>query len=230
MYSLDETSVLVCNGDAIESKNLMGLMANKLASRYKKSTIIMKNFDNDFYSGSARGYHTEDFKTQCEKSNLFTKTMGHSNAFGVTIDKCNITKLYRYLQNLKVEPFSYLIEHIFESEDLSFIIVRDIAKYTYLWGCGVEAPKFMIKNILLRRESINICGCNLDTIKFISNGVDYIKFGCSKSEVQAFQNLGENTIVFVDAVGTFQENRFNGNKTYQVNVDELSYNFDEIPF
>lgn len=226
-YNLNETPVLVCNAKDMD-KNLLGLMATKVSGTYHKPSIIMRNTGSDLYSGSARGFGVNSFKDLCEKSKLFDKTVGHDNAFGVSIEKNNISKLYEYVKTLEFEPFIYSIEEIFQGRDLNLNIVKSVADYDFLWGCGIEKPKFVVENINVDKKNIHILGENNNSIRFISNGITYVKFNCEGHIIDKLSNLKDNDYVLLHIIGSFAENRFNGSKSYQVVVDEID--LEEIPF
>lgn len=61
------------------NKNLTGLVANMLMSKYNKPVLLL-NQTEDSWSGSARGLNNSnftDFKDFCEKSKMTDFCLGH---------------------------------------------------------------------------------------------------------------------------------------------------------
>jgi single-stranded-DNA-specific exonuclease len=228
-FNLDKASILICNGEDMEV-NSLGLMSTNLANKYKKPTIIMRQVSDEYYSGSARGFKTKDFKEICTNIGLFDTLLGHANAFGVTIRKDNISKLYDTINTLKIEPFTHDIEHIFMPIELNPNIIKSIIQYDDLWGCGVDSPKFLIENIPIGADDFKILGNSQDTICFTYNGIKYIKFQCGIDEVNKFTRLAcDNSItLLIDVICTFKKNKFGGRSQYQVIVEEMD--LDIVPF
>lgn len=228
-FNLDKGSILICNGANMDV-NALGLICTNLASKYKKSTIVMRQVSDECYSGSARGFATNGFKEICTNIGLFDTLLGHANAFGVTIHKNNISKLYDTINTLKIEPFTHDVEHIFMPDNINLNVLKSITQYDYLWGCGVDCPKFLIENIPIESNDFKILGDKQNTISFTYNSVNYIKFQCSVDEVNKFTRLAcDNSItLIVSIVCTFNKNKFGGRNQYQAIIEEMD--LDTVPF
>ena len=78
--NLIDNSVILIDGTEILTKNTVtGLIANKLASKYKRPVLILKSFNEETFGGSGRNYgegKLEDLKTFLEESEVFNKIAG----------------------------------------------------------------------------------------------------------------------------------------------------------
>ena len=78
--NLTNNSVILLDGSDILTKNkVTGLVANKLASKYKRPVLILKSFDNKTFGGSGRNYNEgklENLKEFLENSKMFNSLAG----------------------------------------------------------------------------------------------------------------------------------------------------------
>lgn len=86
------------------TKNLNGLVANKLANKYQRPTLVLQRTNRewedgitrDAYEGSARGYDKsdlKDFKEFLMNGKIVEYAEGHKNAFGVGFLTDNLNNL-----------------------------------------------------------------------------------------------------------------------------------------
>ena len=100
--------------------------------------------------GSARGNdkcEILDFNKWCKDTGLFKYTEGHDNAFGVGITFDNTNKLFQLLSTMKsIDEPTYHVFGKYNATDLNDQLIRNVAKYNYVWGgSGVDEPLFIIK-------------------------------------------------------------------------------------
>jgi single-stranded-DNA-specific exonuclease len=94
---LDKNSVIMIDGTDILAKSTVGgLVANKLAEKYQRPILMLKKMfnDPDVFGGSARGYDKckiTDFKELLQSTQLFDKCAGHKQAYGIQINKKNVS-------------------------------------------------------------------------------------------------------------------------------------------
>lgn len=94
--NLLENKILSVNIEGILEKNLTGLVANKLADRFKRPVLLARDAQNDeFLIGSIRGYDkggVKNFKELLISTGLFEFVEGHANAAGFCIKKIVLIK------------------------------------------------------------------------------------------------------------------------------------------
>ena len=76
---------------------LNGLCSMVLSAKYHKPTIIARQNSEGFFRGSARALSNTEltsFKKYLENTGLFEYTLGHDQAFGISIGRENLSKLY----------------------------------------------------------------------------------------------------------------------------------------
>lgn len=81
-----DQSVLIVQGEDLA--NVSGLIANKLAGKYCKPTIVVHKDDDGVYKGSGRGAGYKEFNDRIWETKI-AKAFGHEEAFGVFIDEEN---------------------------------------------------------------------------------------------------------------------------------------------
>ena len=121
---------------------LNGLVAMQLASRHNCPTIVARLNDEGYIRGSARGLNQSElksFKDFLNSTNLFEYTMGHDNAFGISIPNASLAKFHeianRELKDLDFGELLYVVDFARDSysEDLKSLIA-DLAQYEFVWG------------------------------------------------------------------------------------------------
>ncbi|MDO5399257.1 MAG: hypothetical protein Q4G33_15175, partial [bacterium] len=197
-YKLDKYPIIVCNaGDDVEA-NSIGLIANKLASMYQRPCLLMKKY-GDVCSGSGRGYNKceiRDFRSWCEKTGLFIKTQGHPGAFGVSIAYDMTNELFELLSRMKpISEITYYVSGVYKASALSSQLVKNVAKYDYIWGGGVDEPLFIVKNLVINKHGIKLLGQKKNAIVFNYHDINFVKFTRVASLQELYSqiiNCGDN--------------------------------------
>lgn len=164
---LDKLPMLIVNADAVDG-SMTGLIANKLVSTYKKPVFLMRKKGNTL-AGSARNFDKFgiiDLKKWCDDTGLFTKAQGHQNAFGVMIDSNKINELFKVISQLKVSSYIHSVFGEYDASTLSGDIIKNIGKYDYVWGSGINPPLFVVKGMSINRYNINLKGSKQNIIEF----------------------------------------------------------------
>lgn len=202
--------------------NLAGLIANQMASKYQKPTLILNErfHDNETYwEGSGRNFANsplDNFRTFLIDLNLFEYASGHESAFGVSIKASRMNDFIN-ISNEKLKNFDfspkYLIDFEFDRSDslnLSHAIL-DLGSLKKHWGQGVEEPLISIKNISITKDNLKLMGKNQDTIKITipgDEGIELIKFRSSEDEYDALYS--ETGCVTINVIGTCEINSWSG--------------------
>ena len=113
---VDRLKIKISNNDLLDNKvlfirleddddfpaELNGLVAMQLSTLYNRPTIVARLNSEGFVRGSARGLNQSEltsFKDFLNSTKLFEYTMGHDNAFGISIKNSDLAKftIYKYM-------------------------------------------------------------------------------------------------------------------------------------
>lgn len=230
-YNMDKLPILVCNARDDVDGNSTGLIANRLADQYQRPCLLMRR-KGDVCKGSGRGSdkcEILDFNEWCKGTGLFNEVEGHPGAFGVEISFKNTNRLFSLLSTMnKIDEPTYHIYQIYESSNLHDQIIKNIAKYDYVWGNTVSEPLFLIKNVPCNKYNLHLIGAKQNKIEFTYHNIKFTKQtkGSSLSTLyKEILNLGDN--VKFDIVGKFTLD-MKCNKCPQVIVEDWIYQKSDI--
>lgn len=223
-------------------KNLTGLIANQLMSKYQKPVLLLNEVLKEEWAttttgtpllvlhystweGSARGYDKSaltDFRKFCLDSGLVDYAEGHANAFGFGIHNNNLVDFIIYCnETLKDFEFTpcYNVDFIFSSDNFNAKDILDIASMKSLWGQGVDEPYIALTNIKVTKSNLTLMSPdNKPTLKIkLANGVEIIKFKSSKEEYESLLSEG---YINIDVVGRCDSNTWGGRTTPQIFVED----------
>lgn len=152
--------IVIDSSDIIEENTYTGLVANKIASKYKRPCLVLKK-SNEAFGGSGRNYYLseiEDLKADLEELGLFTKLGGHPNSFGVGIEVDKVEEMKeafnRKHEDMKIED-TYLCDFEILTTKLKYNDILEIARLKPLWGGDITEPKFVLPNITVKSEQIS---------------------------------------------------------------------------
>jgi single-stranded-DNA-specific exonuclease len=203
---------------------LNGLVAMQLASKYNRPTIVARLNDEGYIRGSARGLNQSElasFKTFLNDTDLFEYTMGHDNAFGISIKNSDLAEFHKIanqeLNNIDFGENVYVVDFERYITDNLYDLICDLANYENVWGQQNPESTIAIKNIIIRSNDIQIIGRNSDTLKIEKNGVVFIKFFAKDliKELKQFEEM-ELTII-----GTPNLNEWMGKVTPQLFIKDM---------
>ena len=207
-------------------KNLTGLIANQLMSKYQRPVLLLNkviNKDKITWEGSGRGYDKssfkcfQDFLNNCEYVNY---AEGHQSAFGFGIDDDKCDNFIKYANTqLKDYDFSpcYNVDFIFNSETLQGYIISDIASLKDYWGQGFSEPYVAIEKIKINASNIQLLKGT--TLKItLPNGITLIKFKSSEEEFNSLYTA--DGCVTLNVVGNCDINNFNGKSYPQIIIED----------
>ena len=226
---LDNKILIVDVGDSLD-KNYTGLVANRLlnSNDVKRPVMLLRyNQQHDSMSGSARGYskgHIKDFKQFIEDSGYFSFQAGHSNAFGCSTSLDKLIEFNEYVnekyKDVDFGSSEYEVDFIIPSKNLQSNVIREIDNNKHLWGREVDEPIIAIEKVEVERRRIGVIGQNKNVIKFGYKGIEYIKFGADKSEVDALTSGSPMDMLTFNVIGKCSINEFRGNKTPQIIIED----------
>ena len=209
------------------TKNITGLVANKLMSKYQRPVLLLSHFEETTedgnvevsWAGSGRNYPVDELPSLQEfliESELINFAQGHDNALGVSIPYHNFNPFVDYA-NEKLKDVEFIVKHdvdLIYPMDLghnSQAVGNDIyslAELKAVWGQGVEEPKIALTGVRLTAGNMHLMGAKKNTWKITTDSnLSMIKFGGSEEE---FDNLIEPYgSVTIDLVGTCEINDWN---------------------
>lgn len=236
MFQLNKYPILVCNAKDMVTDGLIGLVANRLAYKYKRPCLLLQERDG-LCKGSGRGCKTsqiENLYTWCRNTNLFEKVEGHNYAFGCEIKLSNTSELYQLLSEMECERLPmYYVYAEYDAKVIHAQIIKRIAKYNYIWGSSVTEPFFVIKNIICNKFDLQLKGARNNIIEFIYKNIKFTYFtrGSSLSGVyKSLQDMPGNSISF-DIVGRFSVDKRHNNLAEVIIEDwDFRYSYEKSLF
>lgn len=230
-YNLDKFPILVCNAKDDVDGNSTGLIANRLADQYQRPCLLMRR-KGDICRGSGRGSdkcEILDFNEWCKNTGLFNKVEGHSGAFGCEISVDNTNRLFELLSTMKsINEPTYHVYNVYESNQIHDQIIKNVAKYDYIWGNTISEPIFLIKNIPCNKYNLYLLGSKQNRIEFTYHNIKFIKQTKGSSLAAQYKeiiDIGDN--VEFDIVGRFSIDY--KTKSAQVLIDDwMFYKSDKV--
>lgn len=209
-----------------------GLIAMKLAARFKRPTIIARLNEDGYDKGSIRNVSNcalEDLKQFLNDSGYFEWVQGHANAAGACILDSKLHDFHMYandvLQDLDFNENSYDVNFIRSGEDTDIEeMVYELAGSPEIWGQGNSEPMICVKDILI--SDFTIMGAKKDTLKFEKNGVSYIKFHANDM-INELQKCNE---IKITIVGRANINEWMGNQSAQIFIENYEVIDDLLEF
>jgi single-stranded DNA-specific DHH superfamily exonuclease len=177
---LSEDRCIILDVGNTLNKNHTGLVAGKLADKYKLPTLLYRDMGSGFIGGSFRGIDSisKDLRIDILNSGLVEYSMGHELAGGVKLHINNLKQLKEYLNNLYkdkevVDSKEYLVDFILQENEIDEGFVNELAQYEDEWGNGIDTPLIVFENIELNLTDDNLKG-KLNIVFYI-NDVKFIK-------------------------------------------------------
>jgi single-stranded-DNA-specific exonuclease len=231
---LDQHSLLVVEcSDAGIKRTVTGLIANKLASQYRRGTLVVRQTEDGLLKGSARGYaygQIPSLRKFLLDSGLFNMCAGHDNSFGVELDSKNLNAVLEYVDTAyPVAEMStvYTVDYEVKGNRLHAKDVERVAENYAVWGNQtVPEPLFAVTDILVDASDIKRCGDTGLFIRFSYNGVGYIKKYCRTGEYDEITRrdrhvMGENRKhLKLTVLGNFSLNEWEGERHPQVVIQQ----------
>ena len=220
--------------DDVFPSELNGLVCMQLSQKYKRPTILARLNNEGFIRGSARGLNKSEvasFKDFLGESGMFEYTVGHDNAFGISILNSKLSDFHNYanekLANVNFGENVYEVQFVRRAVDGDIAdIAFDLDKYNKIWSQQNDTPLIVVKDIFVSKEDIKVIGKNKDTIRFEKNGVTYIKF-FGKALIEQLQQYDEMKI---DVVGKTAINNWQGRTTPQIMIEDLEVEDAKLAF
>lgn len=224
IYKMDllENKVLVVpvsDADDIHP-SITGLVAMKLATKYHRPTLVLRQGEGHTLKGSARaeeGISIGGFKEYLDSTGLFEYAQGHSMAFGAGIKESKLDEFLKKtndeLASVDFNEKSYTVDYLFNADEEFTDLIRDLDMGTSLYGQNLKEPTIGVQNIELKRDEVTIMKNNC--MKFTHNGIAYVIF----KNADAIEDFTANEHMFVSIYGKGNMNEWLGHKTCQIIVN-----------
>lgn len=223
-YELNKCEIMVVNGSEIEDSTYNRIIVNKLADKYKRHCILLREKEDGLYLGSATAIKNKELsnlRQWSKDTKLFELAEGHSSAFGVMIHKKNIDKLYETIYKIETsDELVYEVDMILNEKMLTQNLVFSVAQLSDVWGNGIEEPLFALEDVKLATKDIQLIGANKNTMKFKFKDIDFIKF---KVDDESMKQLYSNEYVKLTVVGKFKINSFGSKVSPQIQVEDFMF-------
>lgn len=231
-FNMDKLPILVCNARDDVDSNSTGLIANRLADQYQRPCLLMRR-KGDICKGSGRGSdkcEILDFNQWCKDTGLFNKVEGHPGAFGCEIDFDNTNKLFSLLSTMrKIDEPTYHVYNVYDSNQIHDQIIKNVAKYDYVWGNTVSEPIFLIKNIPCNKYNLYLLGSKQNKIEFTYRNIKFVKQTKGSSLAPLYKeiiSIGDN--FEFDIVGRFSIDYKSGKAAQVLVEDWMFYKSDKV--
>jgi single-stranded-DNA-specific exonuclease len=246
--SLNDNKILFVNGtEIVDNKSLTGLVAQKIASKYMKPCVILKQYDKDTFGGSFRNYSSmsviENIQSLFHSSGFFTPdllNMGHPNAGGIFIKSENLVLARDWLnEKLKHIDFDlvYPVDYVIPFRRLDPKVVLEIGKISSAWGNTIPTPRFAITNVKTKVEEIELIGEKANIIRIKKGDITFIKFYANadladKMRMKNTKGFGKSPkIVVFDFIVEMEANEYEGKFYPQLNIVDFNVReIDEVLF
>lgn len=224
------TIVLDENFDNIPSE-MNGLTATKISNDTGHPTLIGRVGNDNMYKGSIRGLTTIDmppFKEFLQSSGFFTMVEGHNNAAGFEIPYKKLDRFIAWsneqLKDISLDTKTWYVDFLKDANDDNIIdIVKEMDNFKNYWGQGFPEALIAVKDIPVKRSDVSVMGKNMDTVKITYNGISYMFFKQSQSEVK---KILEHSNFKLSIVGTANLNKYYSKVTSQIFVCDYSISPD----
>ena len=245
--NLLDNKILAIRLDSFEAdKNLTGLIANQLMSKYQRPVLLLNkviNYDIEVsdlngtiinkvpiisWEGSGRGYDKSKFDNLREflkESGFVTFAEGHANALGVGMYDTFFDSFVEYSNQALAEfDFTpcYKVDFIFNGNNFSGYDIIEIAELKSIWGQGVEEPLVAFEGINVHKDNIVLMSKDKSpTLKItLPNGTSLIKFKSSSEEYEKLISSSNLGCMTINIVGKCERNIWNGTVKPQIIIED----------
>lgn len=228
-HLLDHKVLLFLIEASAIDKNIAGLIANKIMSKYQRPVCILTKVNDEgtiSYQGSARGCDktgVNNFKDICSQTNAILYAEGHQGAFGLGIEEDKIqdfiNRTDEILKDINDEPI-YFVDYIYQSNTINPQNILDIADMDNLWGKDINEALVAVENIKVTSDMVTVYSKKNLTIKInLPNNISAMIFNASDEEVAKLQT--NNTgYVEINLVAKCNRNEWMGNITPQLFIED----------
>ena len=224
-YDLLENKILFIRLDEDDDfpAEINGLIAMKLAARFKRPTIVARLNEEGYDRGSIRNVadcELSDLKAFLNDSGYFEYVQGHPNAAGCSINDNDLRAFHEYaneaLSNIDFNEGAYDVNFERDAKDKDLEdLVFELGSYPELWGQQNPEPLIYVHDLYVLPSEIQIMGSKRDTLKIEKNGVAFMKFHAT----DMIEQLNKCNEIKMNVVGRANINEWMGNETAQIFIE-----------
>ena len=111
------------------------------------------------------------------------------------------------------------VDKVYMSYNIDQSEVYEVIENSDLWGNSIPEPCFVVDEITINSDDVNIIGKKKNVIKFCCRGIDYLMFNAEANDISEFE---KHQSLKVKALGRFNKNEFNGKISLQFIIDDYS--------
>lgn len=224
-----ENQVLIVNAtNVVEESSYTGLVATKLAEKYRRPTLVLKYYkEENKLTGSGRNFANSplfDFRQTLLDTEKFEFALGHSSSFGCSIQIDNamniIDVLNEQLADVEYNDLTYEVDLSYSQKPDAEDILT-IAQHEHIWGAGLESPIIHVSDIILDKKDIKFIGAKGNVWKLDMGSVEGILFSMTEQQKLELTKHESDKIV-VEIVGECGINSYNGQNRPQINIKDFS--------
>lgn len=235
-YDLLENKILFVRLDDDDDfpSEINGLIAMKLAAKFKRPTIVTRLGPDGFDKGSIRNIsdcELSDLKAFLNESGYFEYVQGHANAAGCCINDAQLRAFHEYandaLANINFNEGVYDVNfaRTMYDKDLAALIF-DLGSRPEVWGQGNPEPLIYVSDLYLDKSDIQVMGAKQDTVKIEKNGVAFMKFRA----LDMIDELNRCNQIKLNVVGKANLNNWGGQITPQLFIESYELVDDLFEF
>lgn len=209
--------IIVAVSDDNSPSSINGLVAMKLADKYRKPVMVGK-FIDDCFSGSIRAQNV-DFKSILTESKLFNYISGHSQAAGFSIPVENLDALYNYIESCQFEASNvYEVDVLTDKPNESDIIQVELNKDVL--GGDVVYPLFGYEEITFNKACINERG---SVLSFFDDNVTFVLFNAPDGIKEEIDSYIVNNKIIMNIVGEPRVSKFGNKEQSQIIIKDYEF-------
>lgn len=211
---------------------LNGLVAMRMAAKFKKPTIVARLNDQGYVRGSARAVSNSplpNLKTFFTESGFFEYAMGHEGAHGISIFNKNLGDFHDWankeLADMNFGEGVYDVNFSRAAADKDIEdIVYDLGEYEDTWGQNNPEALVYIHDLNITRDDWQAIGKDKSTLKITKFGICYMKFH-AKDLIAELESMDE---IKINLIGKPNVNEFAGRTTPQIFIE--AYELEDNKF
>lgn len=162
-----------------EYKAYTGLVASKLADRYSKPAIVLREVDPTLWSGSFRS--PVPLLSIINTSGI-AQAQGHESSAGIVVKKANLGRFCQWLDEQQIDTTGDIeVAACLDIADITLELCEQIEQYGHLWGKDLDCPRFY-SELTIPPNTTVLCGKAGNTFRY----PPFIKFDCNDEEISKF--------------------------------------------
>ena len=191
-----------------------GLIANRLCSAYRKPVFVLYEKSDKTWSGSLRSPFA---LLSIVNASKLAKCSGHLSACGIEVRKQNLEPLINHLDEMLNTETELPVEvtACLSPSQITLNFCELCQDNAILWGKDIPAPAWYFEYALSKND-IQVLGKKQNTIKFVKNGVEFIKFNADEKLLNA---LNKSTFM-LKMVYKLSVNEWQGVKKPQAIIEQ----------